>query len=125
MPDAEGDSEPQREKAKSDGKRGWFVPQENPTDGCGVGGHGHGTGDHGSGFGGGVEFAVVVDGEAKCGEGDRWCGTEESSEGFGTEDVAEDSEETDDDAADAEAQEQVSHGVQRGRAWRQAAFRAC
>ena len=83
MPDAERDSEPQRKNGECDGRRGRFVAQENPADGCCVDGHGDGSGDHGAGFYGCVEFAVVVDGEAEGGQRDGRCCTEEAGEAFG------------------------------------------
>jgi hypothetical protein len=107
-PEGHGDSEPDEQERGGDDGGGRLVTVEQEHREPGVDEEGDGAGQHAVRFGGGVDAAVVFDGEREGGERDRGRGAEKAGETLGAENGAEEGEAGDEESADEKAEAELS-----------------
>ena len=107
-PQSHSDSEPdEQERGGDDGGRRLVTVEEEHGE-PGVDEESGGAGEHAVRFGGGVDAAVVFDGEREGGERDGGRGAEKAGETFGAENGAEEGEAGNEESADEESEEELS-----------------
>ena len=107
-PEGGGDGQPDEQERRSDDGGGRLVTVEQEHGEPGVDEEGGGAGEHAVRFGGGVDAAVVFDGEREGGKRHRRRGAEKAGETFGAENGAEEGEAGDEESADEESEEELS-----------------